>query len=382
MRFIYLASIVFMLIVTALACKSNSYTRASKSLGEGRIVFRSTRNDAWDIYAINPDGSGLTNMSNHPGRDWDFTWSPDGSRLVFISSRNDKDPEGCNMWCTTEIYTINAAGNELTRLTDVSAMHRNPIWSPDGDRIVFASSRDETDPSACPFRCNFEIYTMNANGSEQIRVTNHPAADIWPDWSPDGTRIAFTSYRDGNAEIYVMNSDGSQLIRLTDDPGTDFWPVWSPDGTRIAFVSNRNYPDSECILAGCQYDIFVMSVTAAQSQTIGENDLIQLHRTNSFFVNLFSVRWSPDGTQILSQVINDDNYDIFVVDADGSGYVDLMDTPHNDFAPVWAPAGNRIAFTSDRDGNSEIYLMDTNGSQPTRLTNDPANDFLPIWSSR
>lgn len=347
---------------------------------EGRIAFRSTRNKVWDIYAINPDGSGLVNMSNHPGRDWDFVWSPDGSRLALISSRNDDDPEGCSTWCTTDIYTVNAEGDDLTRLTNVSAMNRSPAWSPDGTRIAFASSRDEADPSACPFKCNFEIYMMNADGSEQTRLTNNPKVDNWPNWSPDGKRIAFTSYRDGNAEIYVMNADGSGQMQLTDNPASDLWPVWSPDGSRIAFVSDRNYPDTECILAECQYDIYVMAVPANGGPITPESNLIQLHQTNSFFVNLFSVWWSPDSKKILSHIINDGNYGIYVVNADGSDLVYLTDDSANNLSPVWSPDGTQMAFTSERDGNAEIYIMNMDGSHPTRLTNDPATDFQPIWS--
>ncbi len=359
--------------------KSNLSTSITAT-SEGRIAFRSTRNDVWDIYTINPDGSDLVNMSNHSGRDWDFVWSPDGRRLAFISSRHDDDPEGCNMWCTTEIYTINADGDELTRLTNVSSKNRSMNWSPDGSRIVFVSSRDDVDPSGCLFNCNFEIYVMDNDGSNQIRLTNDLYPDNWPIWSPDGSRIAFISYRDGNAEIYIMNIDGSRVTRLTNNPANDFWPVWSPDSSRIAFISDRNHPDSECLFEQCQYDIFVMSAPEVQPQTATENGLIQIHGTNSFFVNVNSLGWSPDSKKIVSHVINDDNYEIFVADADGSGIEYLINTPDNDLAPVWSPDGNRIAFTSDRDGNSEIYVMDADGSNQTRLTNNPANDFLPIWS--
>lgn len=221
---------------------------------------------------------------------------------------------------------------------------------------------------------------MNADGSEQTRLTNNPKVDNWPNWSPDGKRIAFTSYRDGNAEIYVMNADGSGQMQLTDNPASDLWPVWSPDGSRIAFVSDRNYPDTECILAECQYDIYVMAVPANGRPITPESNLIQLYQTNSFFVNLFSVWWSPDSKKILSHVINDGNYGIYVVNADGSDLVYLTDDSANNLSPVWSPDGTQMAFTSERDGNAEIYIMNMDGSHPTRLTNDPATDFQPIWS--
>jgi Tol biopolymer transport system component len=98
-------------------------------------------------------------------------------------------------------------------------------------QIAFASTRDGND----------EIYVMNADGSNQVNLTNHWGNDIQPTWSPDGTRIAFMSDRDGIFDIYVMGSDGSNPVNLTNNPTRyDAWPTWSPDGTRIAFVSLRD----------------------------------------------------------------------------------------------------------------------------------------------
>lgn len=364
---------------TSTPAKPNNSTLAIPT-GEGRIAFRSTRNDVWDIYAVNPDKSNLINMSNNSGRDWDFSWSPDGSRLAFISSRNDDDPEGCNSWCTAEIYTVNTNGDKLTRLTNTSAINRSPTWSPDGSHIAFASSRDETEPASCPIDCNFEIYVMNADGSEQIRLTNSEEVDLWPSWSPDGKYIAFTSYQDDNSEIYVMSADGSGQIRLTNNPARDFWPVWSPDGKHIAFISDRNYSDSECIFEQCQYDIFIIPVSENLGQGTITDDLVYLHPTNSFFVNLYTISWSPDSSKIVSHFITDESFEIFIINVDGSGKVYLTEDSGNDFAPVWSPDGTRIAFSSLRDGNAEIYIMDIDGSNLVRLTDNPANDFQPIWS--
>src|SRR5712664_585155 len=100
-------------------------------------------------------------------------------------------------------------------------------------RIVYTKSRDVND----------EIYVINSDGTAQTRLTNNPASDRCPTWSPDSTKIAFASDRDsvgsGNYEIYVMNVDGTNPTRLTNNPALDFAPAWSPDGTKIAFHSNR-----------------------------------------------------------------------------------------------------------------------------------------------
>ena len=109
-----------------------------------------------------------------------------------------------------------------------SESKRNPSWSPDGSQIAFDSDRDG----------NWEIYVMDADGSNPTNLTNNAADDQRPAWSPDGSKIAFHSNRDGNLdEIYVMDADGSNPIRLTNNTDNDHCPSWSPDGSKIAFRS-------------------------------------------------------------------------------------------------------------------------------------------------
>jgi len=86
---------------------------------------------------------------------------------------------------------------------------------------------------------NTDIYIMNADGNDQRRLTDDPAYDAWPSWSPDGSQIAFVSTRNGNPDIFIMDADGSNLRQLTDHPANDIWPAWSLDGTRIAFPSRQ-----------------------------------------------------------------------------------------------------------------------------------------------
>jgi Tol biopolymer transport system component len=117
-----------------------------------------------------------------------------------------------------EIYVMNADGTNQVRLTSNGAIDERPSWSPDGTKITFWSNRDG----------NREIYVMNADGSVQMRLTNNPAVDQTSPWSPEGTRIAFESDRDGNFEIYTMNTDGSGQTRLTNNAAFDQHPSWLP----------------------------------------------------------------------------------------------------------------------------------------------------------
>jgi TolB protein len=152
-------------------------------------------------------------------------WSLDGTKLAFYSSR-----EG-----NSEIYALNADGSGEVRLTNHPAGDGQPAWSPDGERIAFVSNRDgnwESNPydssSTDATLVNSEIYVMNSDGSNPIRLTNDPALDGFPSWSSDGQKITFASNRDGNWEIYVINADGTGLLRLTNNTVDDWKPVWAP----------------------------------------------------------------------------------------------------------------------------------------------------------
>jgi hypothetical protein len=189
-----------------------------------QIVFATTRGGTgdFDIFKMNADGSGQTLVSGTPDLDWAPTWSPDGSQIAF--SGNYKD-----------IYVVNADGTNLTNVTNSSDSEDAPAWSPDGFRIAF-QARHAADPTP-----NYDVWTMNPDGSGQVNLTNNASGgDYNPDWSPDGSKIAFESNRDGNGEVYVMDADGSNQTRLTNNSSFDGEPTWSPDGRKILFTSDRD----------------------------------------------------------------------------------------------------------------------------------------------
>lgn len=260
------------------------------------------------------------------------------SEIAFVSERDSN----------REIYAMGVDGTNLRRLTNNPANDRDPAWSPDGMRLAFYSDREG----------NADIYVMGADGGGLRNLTNHPANDYHPTWSPDGKRLAFNSDREGSADIYVINADGSGLVRLT-VPGTkNGGQAWSPDGSRIAFSSSRDGDD----------EIYVMN-TDGSSQT----------RLTFSPGNDGAPAWSPDGTQIVFQSNRGGQFEVYVINADGSDLRRLTTTSSNDWWPEWSADGTSIAFISDRDGIGAIYLMAADGSNPRRLTPLDSWNDSPAW---
>jgi Tol biopolymer transport system component len=173
-----------------------------------KIAFVSDRGGQADVYLMNPDGSGITPLTNSTVGEYQLAWSPDGSKIAFGAS-------GAN---GPNIYVMNADGTGVTQLTNTGTDAR-PAWSPDGSKIAFESDRNGAGQR--------EVYVMDANGRNQTRLT-FGGRSMQPTWSADGTKIAFTSFPDpvGDVDIYLMNVDGSGIQRLTTAAGFDNWPAF------------------------------------------------------------------------------------------------------------------------------------------------------------
>jgi TolB protein len=256
-----------------------------------------------------------------------------------------------------EIYTMNADGTSQTRLTFNGASDFDPSWNAAGTKIAFASNRDG----------NFEIYTMNADGTAQTRLTNNAVTDGKPAWSPDGTKIVFDTNRDGNFEIYTMNADGTVPTRLTNNPALDSQAAWSPDGTKIAFRSDRD-GDGE---------IFKMNADGTGQTNLTNNT------ANDEFPN-----WS-----------NYHGPDIYFDNSGGSGgsldidwindsgvFEGQFGTSSPEYAPAPAPdprstggLDETFAYSADLNGNTDIYVCVYGANCQTRLTTNAAVDEHPNW---
>ena len=284
-------------------------------------------------------------------------------QIAFVS-RRDGNPE---------IYVMNADGKNPRRLTNNPASDYAPSWSPDGKRIAFISDRDRHPRRRIPDWFASEIYVMDADGGNQQNLTNHPSDDRSPSWSPDGKRIVFESDRDNdkghNIEIYVMDADGSNQINITKNLTSDTDPAWSPDGKRIVFSAQREghvVHNLDII-----YEIYVMDADGGNQQRLTEN------RNNDW-----NPVWSPDGKRIAfmgDRKGDAINFDIYVMEADGGNQQKLTNHRDWDGSPSWSPDSERIVFNSNRAGKSEIYVMDADGGNLQNLTNNPHSDFGPAW---
>jgi Tol biopolymer transport system component len=260
--------------------------------GNGKIAYESAVTGNFEIFVMNADGSGQTNVSRAGGDNRDPAWSPNGAKIAFSRAG--------------DLWVMNADGSGQVNLTPGPNDGQGntgiqPTWSPDGTRIAYAD--------------NANIWIMDASsGGGKVNVTPTPGeAEAQPAWSPDGARIAFVKQSD----IWVMNADGSGQRPLATTPRGEFRPDWSPDARRIAYDRDG--------------DIWVMNADGTGQTLLTDG----VGETGS------EPAWSPDGTRIVfsSNGLNAPNgHDIFVMNPDGTSIRRLnTPVPAGDLDPNWQP---------------------------------------------
>ena len=315
--------------VTASQGNEVKVSTTSVSVEPDRIAFLSKRNaekltDTPNLYVMNSDGSSVIQITKNGAID--PSWSPDGRRIVYDQGE--------------VLYAINAEENLVEadvdnwRISLLSERFRadDPVWSPDGTKIVFQSFEhaDDAEDDA-----GSEIYVMDIDGGNRVRLTDNTYRDDKPSWSPDGSKIVFISdsEKDGKEQIYVIDEDGSNLRQLTNG-GQNDQPEWSPDGTEIVYESRPG-----------KGDWWRIDVIDART-TIGSGRILTFSSTNDYVPT-----WSPDSEHVLFSSFRDSEF--------------------------------RSEKTSEeRDKGAEIYIMERSGRNVRRLTNNEAWDGFPVWAPR
>lgn len=260
------------------------------------------------------------------------------SKVVFVSDRDGND----------ELYMMDYDGGNQTRLTFNSNIDYMPAWSPDGKKIAYTSYVEN----------EARLYIYNPFEGERTRIpiqgTSYAAA-----FSPDGKKLAFCSTADaGNAEIYAATVDGKNIKRLTFNSAIDTAPTWSPNGREIAFTSDR----------GGTPQIYIMDAEGSNVRRV------------SFGGTYHDAPvWSPSGDLIAYVSRVDAIHDIYILNLRTNQIIKLTESSARNESPAWSPDGRHIIFSSNRDGTIQLYSIDYDGRNLKRLTSR-GNNKLPDWS--
>jgi TolB protein len=255
-----------------------------------------------------------------------------------------------------DIFTMNDDGTDVRRLTYRFGWSRFPAWSPDGSKIAFSSNNDAFS--------KFNLYVVNPDSAAPVKITNTSGSNINATWSPDGKKIALRSTRVGGNDIYVMNADGSDAIDFK-SPEIEDQPAWSPDGKKIAFM---------VYISNMESHIWVMD-------TDGKN---RKQLTTDTIANSWPA-WSPDSSQLLFVAdAQPSGRQIYIMNADGSNVRQLTHDNIIKKHPAWAPDGSKIAYVGfvDAQLDLEIFLVNPDGTNPVNITNNKGLDDCPTWSPK
>jgi len=288
--------------------ESISYYKKFLNPLRGKIAFASTRNGNCDIYKIDVNNpSQEIKLTSNSGHDFEPTWSPDGSQIAFISfvDRN------------YYLYIMNSDGSNKRKITNAS-IYSYPTWSPDGSQIAFTKYIPGNNPA------NTDICVTDLQGNV-TRLTNNDVLDLMPTWSPDGSKIAFISQRDWNddlleAGIYTMNPNGSNQRRLSNYSRFAYnsYPAWSHDGTKIAYSSFRDpepYPSN----------LYVMNADGSNETRI---------TNNTEYARILDPAWSPNDNYLVYK----DSDEIYIIDSKGEeSPIRLTNSEWDDMEPHWSP---------------------------------------------
>ena len=402
------------LCILLLGAATGALTACSGSGGPLQLVFSSDRkldgtdalnaNRTTNIWLVKADGNGLTALTNATAAQVSSAtpeWSANGSKIVFISSRKLDGTDALNLNATANVWKVDPNGTGLAALTIATAAgvdHEFPHWSPNGMSVVFDSNRKPDGTDAANINGTRNIWRVNADGTNLRPLTS--ATGIYadsrdPQWSPDGTKIAFNSSRrlDGTdvgalvVNLWRVNSDGTIVVPITRTTNTpNFDPQWSRDGTKVLFTSYRALDGTDASA--------VPPVSNLWQVNADGTGLLPLTNSTARGADNFSGQWAPDGSKIVfastrkldgSDAANTNSTaNIWRVNSDGTGLMPLTRTTAmsaGSAGPRWSHDGTKVVFISARnpDGTDS---QEPNFSVNIWFMNADGSGLRPITTSR
>jgi Tol biopolymer transport system component len=367
---------------------------------DGRyVVYASNIDGDWDIYFLRLGGDNPINLTaDHDGDDVSPVFSPDGERIAF---RSDRDGGG--------LFIMGATGESVRRTTDTGF---NPSWSPDGRKLVFADEAVDYRPTSRIITS--QLRTVNVETGEVFLIPGiHDA--VQPAWSPDGEWIAFWGLPEetGQRDLWMVHPDGSDLISVTSDPALDWNPSWSPDGSRLFFSSDRGgtlgpwwvaIDGRKGRVVGVPRPLTVPSTWAGDID-VGIDGTTIVYSNADFRANIFRVDLdpetlrvigepvpvtrgaskyvqispSPDGQWVAATAVGAQET-LTLIRTDGASIRRLTDDAFHNRGPVWSPDGDLLAFYSDRSGGYQAHTIRPDGSDLEQVTDIEGGVVLPFWS--
>ena len=265
------------------------------------------------------------------------------------------------------ICVVNADGSGMIQLTDDQGDDSDLAWSPDGSELAFTSFRG----------VKRDIFVINADGTRLRRITNDSFVEAEPTWSPDGSELAFTSFRDGKRDIFVIYDDGTGRRQITNDELKEKGLAWSPEGSKLAFRANLNVRTS-----GNPAHIYTVNIDGSNHTQITDE-----------LSSYSEPTWSPDGSRIAFISGGESIWGLSVMNSDGREramlYPSILNVQYGAWSsvesPAWSPDGETIAFAAKPWNGGplpdlELYMINVDGSGLTRLTYRDGDDLNPTWS--
>ena len=366
---------------------------------DGRqIIFNSDRDGNSEIYLMNVDGTGVRRLTNDPAKEAFQAFSPDGTQIVFNSNRenekvgiyllnvNDDSPPvrlsdtrynaeirpGCWSRDGSRIVFTSDAGGDKFNIYSMNVEPANPRAMFSDASFDVQSAAIARDGATAVISVKLpdgtgELRSLNLDTKTTLRIVKAENPDLAPAWSPDGKTIAFANKAEGNTEIFTVNPDGSELRNLTQNAARDGGPTWSPDGSKIVFSTDREKRSESA-------QLYVMNPDGSDQKRLMTRRGYEL-----------TPAWSPDGRSIVFACdrINGESQslDIYITDVADPNAERLIATRRfHDASPAFSPDGSRIVFASQGDGNFEIYLVNLDGTGLVRLTRNTADDTMPVFS--